>query len=273
MQNASPSADHAAVENIQIAGLEFFVPIAAAYLVVCATWWAVRRFAGDQWPDETTAATSNQWIDLAMIVVAIAGVFGIGAAYRAGLLIPDNGPATDGNWSYLVTAINLSLPFLAIFVCLAIRRQSTATVWMTARAMDWKLGTGLFSAILGVLCFCLLRGELDRLPFILSDSITLHSLSHGPAVFLEVVAIAFVFERLRWAIGRPAAIAIPCVLFALAHIPSGIESGRSVNELVAFFAFNCILPAIIFITVMRSRDVIWIALPHYFLDVAMGVFH
>lgn len=94
-----------------------------------------------------------------------------------------------------------------------------------------------------------------------------------PAVFLEGVAVAFVYDRLRWVIGGPLAIWIPCLLFAAAHVPRSLDAGRPLDEVLVWFAFNTLLPAMIFSVVARSRDIIWIALPHYVLDAASGAFH
>ncbi len=120
--------------------------------------------------------------------------------------------------------------------------------------------------------FQLLRGDIAATPQALQKSISLHALSHFPAVFLEAVAVAFVFVRLRWVVGTFWAIAIPSVLFALGHVPSGIEYDRTVTELLTFFMFNSCFAATICGVVAKSRDVIWIAIPHYILDVASGLF-
>ena len=91
-------------------------------------------------------------------------------------------------------------------------------------------------------------------------------------MFLEGVAIAFVYERLRWAMGGWASIWVPCLLFAAAHVPRSIESGRPPEEILIWFGFNTLLPAMILLVLRRSRDVIWIFFPHYLLDVAIGAF-
>ena len=65
---------------------------------------------------------------------------------------------------------------------------------------------------------------------------------------------------------------IPCLLFAIAHVQRGIDSGQTTSELIAFFVLNTALPFVIFLTVVRSRDVVWIGLVHYLLDVATRAF-
>jgi membrane protease YdiL (CAAX protease family) len=254
--------------EIQSASAGFMVPITLAYLAACGTWLIVKRLAGDRWPDEEQFATDNRWIDLLSVVLVAIGVFGIGALYRAGWLLP----SLPGRWSAITTTINLCLPFSPIAVCLLVRKQPTTTIWISRRALQWKLAVGFLAAAVGLIVFQWLRDDLSAIPNLLMDAVTAHSLSHFAPVFLEAVAVAFVFVRLRWAVGTGWAIAIPSLLFALAHVPSGIESGRSGLELASFVVFNTCLAAAIFGVVARSRDVLWIAIPHYVLDVAIGVF-
>ncbi len=117
-----------------------------------------------------------------------------------------------------------------------------------------------------------MRGEFERFPQILEELIESRSWIHAPAVFLEAAAVAFVLVRLQW-VTRPAiALIVPCLLFAAAHFPSGIASGRTPLELIAFFVFNAGLAAAIFSVVMKSRDIVWIAVPHFVLDIAIGAF-
>lgn len=221
-----------------------------------------------KWPDEPLVETEHKWVDLLMVAVGITGVFAVGEAYRNDWLIPKTGSWTD----HPISALNLSLPFAPIFLVLLIRRQSLATVWISSISIQWKLLAGVVASLAGVACFLAMRGELNRGEEILKDSMTIHSLIHAPAVFLEAVAIAFLFVRLKWVTGGFFAVLIGSLLFAAAHIPSGIQGGRPTIEIVQFFFFNTALAAFIFGVVAKSRDVIWIAIPHYFLDVAIGAF-
>ncbi|MGI9517777.1 MAG: hypothetical protein ACR2NP_12070 [Pirellulaceae bacterium] len=219
----------------------------------------------DRWPREEDVETDRPWLDAMMVLLAAVGVFAIGAAYRRGWLLTGE--------SEFVTAVNLCIPYLPIFVVLAIRRQSMATVWLTSRALPWKLFTGLLAAAVGLLVFIAMRGEWSRVPQIIGEMGGRRSWIHAPAVFLEALAVAFVFVRLHWLLKRPwIAVLIPCLLFAAGHVSSGIESGRSTWELAAFFVFNSALAAAIFSVVVRSRDVIWIAIPHFVLDIAIDAF-
>ncbi len=255
-------------EPIQSASLDFFVPITVAYVAVCIVWLIVKYLAQDRWSNENQPESNNRWLDFALIFVAVAGTFLIGTAYRNEWLIPRG----QGRCSNIITAINLCLPYVPIFVVLAIRRQSLNTVWLSTRALSWKIGTGVLAAGVGTLVFLTLRNALVHLPEVVFEIGTVHSWVHAPAVFLEAVAVAFVFVRLRWVTGPIIAMAMPCLLFAAAHVPSGIQSGRSLTEIAAFFVFNTLLSALIFSVIVKSRDIVWIAIPHFVLDIAIGAF-
>ena len=132
---------------------------------------------------------------------------------------------------------------------------------------------GLVAAILAVVTFSRLSDATDRLTTIAADALALRSLAHAPAVFLEGVALAFVYERLRWVMGGRWALFAPCLLFAAAHLPRSLAAGRPIEEVLFWFSANTLLPMMILGVVAKSRDVIWIAIPHYAMDVAIGAFH
>ena len=229
------------VEPIQTATADFFGPIACAYLAVCATWLVVRAVAGNRWQAEAEPKTENRWLDFSLIFLVIA-------------------------------CINLCIPYLPIFVVLAFRRQSFNTIWLSTTALPWKIGTGVLASVVGLLVFLGMRGEFHRLPEIGNDLFDVHSWVHAPAVFLEAVAVAFLFVRLKWVSSTRVALLVPCLLFALAHVPGAIANERTLFEIVSFLVFNTLLAAAIFAVVFRSRDVLWIAIPHFILDIAIGVF-
>jgi hypothetical protein len=121
-------------------------------------------------------------------------------------------------------------------------------------------------------CYLALRGEISQFRAVLIEVATISSLGNFVPVFLEGVAVAFGFVRLRWAFGLPVALIVPGLFFALAHVPREINEGRSILVIAAFFVFNsALLPAILY-TVDRSRDVVWIGIVHYLMDVATRAF-
>ena len=118
----------------------------------------------------------------------------------------------------------------------------------------------------------MLRGELSRLPAILKSAVQLDSLSNFPAIFLENVALAFLFVRLKWAVGVRWAIGVPAVLFALAHVPGSLAEGDPMGHIVTFFFLTGGLTVVILYTAYRSRDIIWLGVVHYMMDIVIKAF-
>jgi membrane protease YdiL (CAAX protease family) len=123
--------------------------------------------------------------------------------------------------------------------------------------------------LIAVALYSGLRGELREVPGLLNSSVNTDKLVNCLPVFLEGVAVVFLFVRLRWVTGTAVAILIPSVLFAAAHVPGSLAEGRSAAHIAVFFVFNTALPAAIFSVVARSRDVIWLGLVHYLMDIAI----
>ncbi len=245
------------------------LPLASAYMVICLCWWLIKFAAGKRWEEADILESDRPWLDSLMVVAAAIGVFLFGQAYNAGYRLSP----WSGYWDYLRVTINLTIPFTPIFLILAVRKQSVKTVWLSSQALHWKLAVSLIASLFGVATYLTLAGEWYRINEILRDSFTLHSLSHAAPVFLEGVAIGFVFVRLRWITNRWLAILIPCVMFAAAHIPRFLESDQSLLGITVFVAFNTVVVAMVLSTSMRACDIIWFFLPHYFMDIAIGAFN
>ncbi len=168
--------------------------------------------------------------------------------------------------------LNTLLIFSPLFAVAAVCRHGLASMFLSARGLPLKLAVGLALALLGLAVFLGLRGELHRAPDVLAGAVAPRALAHALPVFLEGVALAFLYVRLRWALRSVAALLLPCVLFAAAHVPRGIDEGQALGEIAAFFALNVLLPLPILWVVVRSRDVIWIGVVHFVLDVAIDAF-
>ena len=258
---------------VQQAAASFFVPITVAYLAACGGWLLLARLLPGLrlWPppeQEAQARSSRPWLDLGVALLAAAAVLALGQAYNAGWLLPSG----EGIASYVSFNVNTLLIFSPLFAVMLLRRQGPDSVYLSARALPQKLAAGAALALVGLAVFLGLRGELDRAPAVLAGTVAPRSLEHAIPVFLEGVAVAFLFVRLRWALGAPAALLVPCLLFAAAHVHGDIEQGRPAAGVVAFFALNTLLPCAIFAVVARSRDVVWIGVVHYVLDVAIEAF-
>lgn len=257
------------MSQVQEVSAFFFLPTAAAYLIACGGWFAVTRFGSGWWPDEEWPTTERRWLDLGLVVVTVVGIMALGQLYREGLLLPHPG---DGFLGALAWNANNVIIFAPLFLVLAARRQHPRTAFLSPRGLGKKLALGLGLGVLSVLVFVGLRGELARLPGILVTTVGLDSLRNFFPVFMEGAAVAFVFVRLKWAIGLWPAILLPSLVFALAHVPGSLEAGRSLGYIASFFFFTGGLTSAILYTVQRSRDVVWIGLVHYLMDVAIEAF-
>jgi len=253
------------MDDPQAANSFFLGPVAVAYLTACALWlvydWR-RKLADDEPPLEPS---EHPYGDLLAVVAAGAGIFLLGAAYRNGWLVP-TGKTSAGRIGWIVDNCIIYSPIAAVLV---LRRQGLHTIFLSGRRLAEKVVLGLALGAVAVALYSTLRGELEDVPGTLASAVDPDKLVNFLPVFLEGVAVAFAFVRLRWVLGMAAAIAIPSLLFAAAHVPGQIEAGRGLDHMAVFFVFNTALPAAILWTVQRSRDVVWIGLVHYWMDIAI----
>jgi hypothetical protein len=255
-------------EEIQTADALFFGTISATYLAVCAGWLIGVRLWPKLWPAPAQLATEHRWLDLGLTVAAAAAVLLLGQAYWHGYLLPKG----VGWLGVLCWTLNNLIIYAPVAAVLLIRRQGPATAFLSPRAAGSKIGWGLVLGVLGVALFLRMRGEITTMPVVLRQSLRAASLANFVPVFLEGVALAFAFVRIRWAFGLWPAVLIPSVLFAVGHVPRQLADGTPVSEMAAFFALNTLLPAAILYVVQRSQDVIWIGIVHYLMDNAIGAF-
>ncbi|MEX0676250.1 MAG: hypothetical protein WD063_04205 [Pirellulales bacterium] len=253
------------MQDPQTATAFFLGPVATAYLTACALWLAYDwRFSLARSEPPLDESKHPYW-DLLLTFAAGAGIFLLGAAYRAGWLLPTGGTAA-GRIGWLADNCIIYSP---IAIVLAVRRQSLQTIFLSLTRLPEKVCLGLVLGVIAIVVYSGLRRELGEVPGYLASAVDVEKLVDFFPVFLEGVALAFAFVRLRWAVGMTAAIAIPSLLFAAAHVPGAIEAGRGTAHIAVFFAFNTALPAAILWTVGRSGDVVWIGLVHYLMDIAI----
>jgi len=251
---------------VQQASLAFFLPVAAAYLAACAAWYALIRLAPGVWPVQAPPTTDRPRLDFALALVAPLGVLLLGQLYRMGWLLPRVGAPPVRR---LLWVANNLIIYAPLFLVLAARRQGLATVYLSARRLWLKVALGLALGALAAALFLALRGETPRLVRVLTGAADLGRLADFVPVFLEGVGLAFLLVRLGWLVGERTAALVPALLFAAAHIPSGLASGRTAGELAAFFAFNVALVTVILRVVQRGQDVVVLGLVHYVMDVAI----
>ena len=252
----------------QTASLFFFVPLGVAYLAGCGTWLVFERF-GRWWPQVSEAETGRKWLDFILVFVVTFFVLGLGQLWRAGLLLPRGGEglARDIYWT-----INNLIIYSPVFATLIYRKQGLNSIYLAIDGLWVKLAVGAIIGWFSVFVFLALRGQLSLFPLVASQAFVMRSFVNFLPVFLEGIALAFAVVRLRWVFGSRVAVIAPSLLFALAHVPGSLESGTGLAAIAAFFVFNTTLVAIMLLVIMKSKDVIWLGLVHYLMDVASGAF-
>lgn len=253
------------MEEIQTSTLHFFGPVFAAYTLACAVNWGVWWKYPDWWSVEIIKP-DKPWADFLMGILAAMGVIGIGRLYSANFLIPRSGNEVIDGWLWMVNNLLIYSP---IFLVMIIRRQGLSTAWISLKRLHFKLLTGLVAAMLSLIIFLAFRGEMFRFGSILSSSVRFETFSNFPAIFLEGVAVAFLFVRLSWLWGIRVSIAIPSILFALVHIPGMVAEGDPLIHILIMSVFTCTISIIVLYTCNRTKDVIWLGVVHYLMDVAI----
>ncbi len=246
----------------------FMVPLTIAYASMCGLWFLVNK-QKNLWALDSIKPSRKPWLDFFLGLITAIAIIGIGQLYSAGFLIPDSENITINQFVWMA---NNFIIFSPIAVTLFLRRQSLLTVFISQNQLIAKLIFGVAASIIGIILFLTLRGELSRLPEILSEAVQFKSISYFPAVFFENVSLAFLFVRLKWAVGIKWAIIIPSILFALAHVPGSLAEGDPWSHIVTFFFLTGSLTTFILYTAYRSRDIIWLGVVHYMMDIVIKAF-
>jgi hypothetical protein len=159
--------------------------------------------------------------------------------------------------------------FSPIALVLMARRQGLETIYLSGRRLPEKIALGAGLGIAAVAIYSAMRSEADMVGARLASAFDADKLADFLPVFLEGVAVAFGFVRFRWLVGTAAATIVPAMLFAAAHVPGQVAEERTIAFMAAFFLFNSALGSAILLVVARSRDVVWLGIVHYLLDVAI----
>lgn len=257
------------------ASSQFFFAVAMAYFIPSLLTIGLIKikpgFLGETACLEDLAPPKNKWLDFVVAILVIASILGLGGLYRNGYLLPDK--IRDGQAFNVMFLLNNFVIYLPLFVALVIRHQSLKTIYISTTKIENKLLAGILMAILGCLIFYGLTKTTNRISQDLETAFSRHSLQFFPPVFLEGAGVAFVFVRLRWITSKWVAILIPAFLFAIAHLHYSIEAGKSFVYTISFFLFNVGIVSGLLFMLQRVRDILWIGILHYFMDVAINAFN
>jgi hypothetical protein len=257
------------VETVQEASWYFFAPLVAAYGAAIGGWMLITRLWPRTWPEPIPAKTDRKWLDFALVFAGAAGIAAISLMHGKKLLLPQ----TSGWGGILAWNLNVLLIYSPVFVIPLLRRQRFETIYLSSRRLGTKVLMGVALGLLAVLVFHVARGQVGQLPGWAAQVIDVRLFAkYFAAVFLEGVALAFVLVRVKWALRLWPAVLIPSILFALGHVPRSMEAGESGATIITFLIINTALVTFILYVVQKSRDVIWLGIPHYMMDVAIRAF-
>jgi len=240
------------------------LPLVTAYFAICASWLALNANKRRFWPMPPMPVSARPKADFVLALVAVAGVLGIGQLYHRDLLL-----ARGSAWTY---QLNTLLIWAPLFVVLALRRAPLGTVFLNREGWGRKLAVGAATGLLGIFVLCSLQGAPQRTLRVLIEACEPRALKHLLPVLLEGVGVAFLYVRLRWLTNRIVALLGPCLLFAIAHVPRQLADGNGSTDIALMLLLNTFLTLAILATVVRSRDVLWIGVAHYLMDVAIDAF-
>ncbi|MTI39431.1 CPBP family glutamic-type intramembrane protease [Fulvivirga lutimaris] len=255
------------MEEIMQSNSFFIVPLTLAYGAICASWFLVN--AKTKWPISTIHNSNKPKTDFIISLIAAVAVIVIGQIYSAGFLIPT---AENHILQGVIWMLNNVIIFSPILLTLSIRKQSLNTLFISKEKLWLKLAFGIATSILGVIIFIGLRGEWNRFIPILTGAFEYKALTNFPAIFFENMILAFLFVRLKWILGTKWAIIIPAILFAFAHVPGSIAEGDPWSHILTFFILTGSLTTFILYTAYRSRDIIWLGVVHYMMDIVIKAF-
>jgi len=260
--------DEGVAEPAQPASLRFFLPVVCAYLLACGGWIALAKLKLVGRPRTPFPISAKPWLDLGLGGIAVVGILVLGCAFRSGWLLP-RGP---GSLSTIYWTLNNLIIFSPVFIVVAVRRQGLETLLLPRDGVLRDAVAGIALGVASAVLYLGLRGEVAKLPAVLSGVVDPKNVANFVPVFLEGVGLAFLFVRIRWAIGHRPALLISGFLFAAAHIPRQMAASSPLGTIIAFFILNMLLvPAILHVTFL-SRSILWIGMVHYVLDVATRAF-
>lgn len=268
LTRVSEAEPQQSADRVQEASIGFFAPVILAYLTACGGWLLLERCRFVPRSTLPFPTKERPWLDLSAAMIAAVGIFALGSCYRAGLLLP-----RGSGWVHHVTwTINNLIIFSPIALVLMVRRQGPTTILLSPQNVGRKVAAGVVLGVVATAVFLTLRGELSQFGTVLVGIVDEDSATNFLPVMLEGVALAFLFVRIRWVFGSVVALLAPSVLFAVSHIPRQLANGLGPSEIIAFFVLNTLLPATILAVVVKSRDVIWLGIVHYIMDIAIRAF-
>lgn len=252
------------MNDIQKNELSFYLPVVIGYAAACFTTWFIYKKAGI-WNVSDTYKPKHPWKEILLGLAAVLVVFVIGRLYTAGFLIP-------GRYNPIAWVINNIIIYSPVFIVILVRKHSLNTIWLNKKSIGIKLLAGFLSAFISVSLFLFSRNEWSRWHEVLQKVLSLDGSTYFLATFLEGITLAFVFVRLNWLFKLRITLAVPAILFALAHVPGMISDGDTWWYILLMSAVTGTITVFVLYTCYKSKDIIWIGVVHYVMDAAIRSF-
>lgn len=234
--------------------------LVAGYAAALAGWLVLSRILGGVWPSARQLSFERPWREVAIALLAAAGILAIGQAYMRLGFLPETGPAGPA-----LAAVNQVVIFAPVPLALLLRSHSLDSVWLGRPSWPVRLAAGIALAFLAVGTYTLLRAESNGLVSVAGRIARYDHLDEAVQVLLEDVTIAFLFVRLAAAIGSRWAIVAVAFLFAAGHLPALITRGAEIGEMTLLLR-DVALGTGVILVLQRSRDILWFWPIHFALD-------
>lgn len=237
-----------------------YPPLFIAYAVALVGWVVADRLAPGVWPASSEMTFARPWREFGFALLAVIMVLLVGQLYVHGIRVPETGALRP-----LAASINQVLIYAPLLLLPLIRGQSWDSAWLSERKLGLRTVIGLVLAILGVTAYSLLRQGASYPWQMLGRIVRYGNLDILVQVFLEDVVIAILFIRFAATVGSKWAIVTVGALFAAAHIPAMLANGVPLRDLGTVL-LDAALGITIISIVRKSRDVAWIFLIHFCMD-------
>jgi hypothetical protein len=243
----------------------YYIALTCGYSVALFGWGLLRAWKPALWNSGPEYHFSHPWWDTLWAFVAAIATIAIGQLYSGGLLIP------KGSISgvVLTEALNQSIIFSPFIALLLLRRQPLSTAWLPSHHLPVRIAIGMGLALLAVLGFVLMRGQLGEFGTILGSVYHPKNVGYAVQIFLEELAIAVVFVRFRAAVGKKWFLGVlisVAFLFSVSHYPAKIGEGLSFLAATRDVIIDGALVSAVVYVLQRSKDIVWFWWIHFAMD-------
>lgn len=200
---------------------------------------------------------SRPWLDLALLLLAVAAALGIGQAYSADLLFDHGNP--------ILESLNQLAIFSPILIVLMLRPGGISSAFLPLRGA-LGLPVGIVVAGVSLLAYAAARGFPEEYAALAQSVVAPKNAKLLVQVALEDIAIAALLTRLVVITGRPAAIVVVAVLFAAAHVPAMLAKDVIGAEEWIGLAGDTVIGVLILSAILMTRSIWWFVPVHFAMD-------